>query len=317
MDLDQLMDQDQLTDQDPAMDMDQDPSKVQVSVYPPKPVQKKSTTHQQDLVYSHMDTNQRSKAQEDMYNMAYMPSMVDMAFMVVMVDIHKHHPGFSDTDTKVDQLSSRRSPLRNRAHITSNSLFIAMLPRLLKVHLFQAIFTKSTEEEASLVTAMSSPITFSIMIIKLLPMLSVLNPMLLLLLMLAKSLLLILLNLIMDIQMARSDIKLLNSRMMKNPLLILTSLSSVVSNKPKLIPLANPAFNSKKVDKLKLLLFNIKLLSFNIKPLNLIVITVNIITSHVHTVKATMVKMASTAIILELPTFNLPFKLLKVLKPLH
>ena len=171
--------------------------------------------------------------------MAHLPSMVDM---------HLHHQGYSHKDTKINQLSSRRSSLRNRAHIKPKSLLL----KLLKANLFQATFTIRTVKVASLVAVMFSPITFSIMIMQLLMMLSVLNLMLLLLLMLAKSLLLIMLNLIMDkmllIQMALSGVKLLNSSMKMNLSVILTSLLLADSNKPQLRTLANPVLNSKKVD---------------------------------------------------------------------
>ena len=165
-----------------------------------------------------------------------------------MVDMHLHHQVYSHKDTKNNQLSSRRSPLQNRAHIKPKSLLL----KLLKANLFQATFTIRMVKVASLVAVMFSPITFSIMIMQLLMMLSVLNLMLLLLLMLAKSLLLIMLNLIMDkmllIQMALSGVKLLNSSMKMNLSVILTSLLLADSNKPQLRPLAKIVLKSKKVD---------------------------------------------------------------------
>ena len=167
MDQHLLMDQDQLTDRDPVMD--QDPSTAQVSVDPAKQARKRPHMHQQDPVYSHMVTNKKSKA-----HMEDKDYMVDIAYIA-------------------DQLSSRRSNQLNM-----KSLFIAMIPKLKIVDQYQAMPTKSSEEVAFLVKAMSSPITFLNKMRKLSMMLLRLNPVLLLLLMLVKSLLLILLLSIMD-----------------------------------------------------------------------------------------------------------------------
>ena len=181
LDQDLPTDQDLLTDRDPVMD--QDPSTAQVSVDPAKQARKRPHMHQQDPVYSHMVTNKKSKVH--MEDKEYMVDMVDIAYIA-------------------DQLSSRRS-----YQLNMKSLLIAMFPKLKMVDPSQAMPTKSSEEVASLVKAMSSPITFLIRMRKLLMMLLRLNPVLLLLLMLVKSLLLILLLSIINkiSAMARLSIK--------------------------------------------------------------------------------------------------------------